>query len=502
MSVSSASMPPPARIPARPVSNPPQSGDSSSRATPVVAPTRPSNLGSNVPHSSSGASAIAIPARDASRPTVPPPQVVTDVTRTTQPVSPSGGIAISTPSRAVPIITSREPQPIYHSAHAPSGSKGTGRTGDTPHPPSIQAPSSASNDGTMSSTVHPGPFDLSQIDPSLQPTLVNIPLHGVTSSFEGSSGTPIVSVPTGTTGESSRDPATQREGTSSIANGDVSQGRPKRRRTKSSQDAGPSPDGSPKKRRSRRGSSTQPGAEGGESQTTTLGPKRRGKSRAPSVPPFDPDADPGEDLDPTTVTMAALCDDTGQGRVSSKAAQVISNHAAWRAASKEKRARLRAIAEAKKYGRNIEDDDQTPAANGGDRTAASEATPSQEIPSASRSPSAAPQAGPSTSSTERPAREGTAGDDFDYSQDLSTSRYNVQVRIGANGETIIDEESLFVNRDEEDDTQNYTHVEESDTTKFVNSLTYSKKTRGSRWSAEETDLFFDVSRPSSPLYIY
>ena len=78
----------------------------------------------------------------------------------------------------------------------------------------------------------------------------------------------------------------------------------------------------------------------------------------------------------------------------------------------------------------------------------------------------------------------------------------MQVRIGANGETIIDEESLFVNRDEEDDTQNYTHVEESDTTKFVNSLTYSKKTRGSRWSAEETDLFFDVSIPPSRLRAY
>ena len=252
----------------------------------------------------------------------------------------------------------------------------------------------------MSSTTNSGPFDLSHIDPSLQLTLGGVPFHGVAPSFEGSSGTPIVSIPTSTSGESSRDPVTQREGTS-IASGDVSQGGPKRRRTKRLQDAEPSPDGPPKKRRARRGSSTQPGAEGEDSQTTALGPKRRGKSRAPSVPPFDPDADPGEDLDPTTVTMAALCDDTGQGRVSSKAAQVISNHAAWRAASKEKRARLRAIAEAKKYGRNIEDEDQAPAANGGDRTASSEANPSQEIPSASHSPSAAPQAGPSTSGTDR-----------------------------------------------------------------------------------------------------
>lgn len=282
---------------------------------------------------------------------------------------------------------------------------------------------------------------------------------------------------------------------------DVLQGKPKRRRAKRSLDADLSTDGPSKKRRSRRGSSAQPGAEGEESQTT-LEPKRRGKSRAPSVPPFDPDADPGEELDPTTVTMASLCDDTGQGRVSSKATQVISNHAAWRTASKEKRARLRAIAEAKKYGRNIEDDDQLPAMNSGDVAESSEANPPQEVPTASRSPSAVPQAGPSTPSAERPAQGGRMGDEFDYSQDLSTSRYNVQVRIGANGETIIDEESLFVNRDEEDDTQNYTHVEESDTTKFVNSLTYSKKTRGSRWSAEETDLFFDVSYRLDHTYTY
>jgi hypothetical protein len=45
----------------------------------------------------------------------------------------------------------------------------------------------------------------------------------------------------------------------------------------------------------------------------------------------------------------------------------------------------------------------------------------------------------------------------------------------------------------ENETVNYTHVEESDTTKFVNSSTYGKKFRGSRWSAEETELFFDVS---------
>ena len=57
---------------------------------------------------------------------------------------------------------------------------------------------------------------------------------------------------------------------------------------------------------------------------------------------------------------------------------------------------------------------------------------------------------------------------------------------------IVDDQSLFVDRPEDDDTAGYTHVEESDTSKFVNSATYSKKMRGSRWSAEETELFYDV----------
>jgi transcription factor TFIIIB component B'' len=82
---------------------------------------------------------------------------------------------------------------------------------------------------------------------------------------------------------------------------------------------------------------------------------------------------------------------------------------------------------------------------------------------------------------------------------MATSRFNVQVRIGPNGETIVDEESLFVDRAEEHETDNYVHVEESDATKFVNSGSYSKKFRGTRWTAEETDLFYAVSPFSSSL---
>ncbi|KAL0951516.1 hypothetical protein HGRIS_008201 [Hohenbuehelia grisea] len=210
-----------------------------------------------------------------------------------------------------------------------------------------------------------------------------------------------------------------------------------------------------------------------KSKTGDSVPRTR-KTRSPSVPVFDANADPGEELDPTTITMAALCSDTGQGRVSSKAAEIQSNFANWKTQSREKRARLRAIAEAKKYGRTEEE--AIAAADEGE----SGAGPSENPPTP---PLPTPAAALSTATNEDP-------DSFDYTQDMATSRFNVQVRIGPNGETIIDEASLVVDRQEDVDTSGYTHVVESDTTKFVNSGSYGKKCRGSRWSKEETEIFY------------
>jgi transcription factor TFIIIB component B'' len=200
-------------------------------------------------------------------------------------------------------------------------------------------------------------------------------------------------------------------------------------------------------------------------------------SRPPSLPPYDADADPGEDIDPTVVTMAALCSDSGQGRVSSKAVEILNNHAAWKAQSREKRARMRSLMEAKKYGRD-EDRDH------------------QDSPTSNVIPALPESSDLSEPTVERAPSNALIVDDtghgFDYSQNMATSRYNVQVRIGPNGETIIDEESLVVDRADADETENYTHIIESDHTKFVNSGTYGKRYRGSRWSAEETELFYEV----------
>ncbi|KAJ7110002.1 hypothetical protein C8R44DRAFT_801142 [Mycena epipterygia] len=180
--------------------------------------------------------------------------------------------------------------------------------------------------------------------------------------------------------------------------------------------------------------------------------------------------------------MADLCTDNGQGRISSKAVEIQRNHLAWKQQSKERRARMKALAEQKKYGRA--DEEETDGNNAG----------AADVLEAASAPADSGEiiVGPSAESETTPVIADASGSGFDYSQDLTASRFTVQVRIGPNGETIIDEESLTVDRAEEVDTTNYTHVVESDHTKFVNSQSYTKKCRGSRWSVEETELFFEA----------
>ncbi|KAJ6520032.1 hypothetical protein C8R45DRAFT_1205077 [Mycena sanguinolenta] len=250
---------------------------------------------------------------------------------------------------------------------------------------------------------------------------------------------------------------------------DVEKPKKKKKRTK---EAGETPsDVQPKPRKKRK-----PKAENADEDEASV--KKNWKKSTP----FDPDADPGEEIDPTVVTMAELCTDNGHGRISSKAMEIQNNHMAWKQQSKDKRARMKALAEQKKYGRPEEEDGERETVAAPLTEAAPVADDSVQI-----------IAGPSTSSAGvEPVIADASGSGFDYSQDLTRSRFTVQVRIGPNGETIIDEESLTVDREEEPDTSNYTHVVESDHTKFVNSASYTKKCRGSRWSAEETDLFYEA----------
>lgn len=200
--------------------------------------------------------------------------------------------------------------------------------------------------------------------------------------------------------------------------------------------------------------------------------------------------DPGEELDPTVVTMADLCEDTGQGRVSSKAGQIFENHANWKRANRERRARMRAISERKKYG--LKEDE----AEGEGEQAANKGEPEESV--VPGSPPAVVEDEDRLGAFDADGDDEEAGgddDDFDYSAVGGGSKFAPRFRIGPNGETIIDDTSLHVDRDEEYETAGYQHVEESDATKFTNSATYGKKAHGSRWSAEETEMFFDVNSP-------
>ncbi|KAI5836524.1 hypothetical protein K523DRAFT_410636 [Schizophyllum commune Tattone D] len=205
------------------------------------------------------------------------------------------------------------------------------------------------------------------------------------------------------------------------------------------------------------------------------------RKRRKKVPAFDPDADPGEEIDPTTITMAELCEDTGQGRVSSRAMEVQDSWAAWKVRSREYRARLMAKKERKKLGKPEDEDEQ-----------AQNAT-AKEAPEGN---SLAKQAPPDdTQATVVEANgDGEEDSDDDFYGNLKARDYTTQVRLGAGASIVIDEESTQVDRAADEDTSGYTHVVEHDRTKFINSSTYTKKVRGSRWSAEETELFYDALR--------
>ncbi|PCH34004.1 hypothetical protein WOLCODRAFT_94620 [Wolfiporia cocos MD-104 SS10] len=481
-------------------------------------PTQPQNDGTPSHNeyafsaSTSSYPRISVPTRESSRPPPVQTHLSHNVGMPLQTALTSTGNIIHIPSRelAPPIVVSQSRQiPVVVSSSAPPA-----------HPPPVETlagpshnlpPMIVQSSGIIypmySAQQLPPPIDPSQIDPAL----MNPPDVMLPPSFPPELGYPHASASddgprVGINGESSvKLPRPRRKSSKKAGGGDEDTDgtatSTRRQHTRGADDttdalAGVDADANnankpPRKRRSRKASGDASGGEGDESSSSrkrrrSTNPRRSG-SRSSSVVPFDASADPGEELDPTVVTMSALCDDTGQGRVSSRAAQIMTNHATWRAANKEKRARMKAIAEAKKYGRDIENDDETP-----NRTMEGPIQPDSAAGSSSQAPG--DSANLSASSAQINAIDGAraANDEFDYTQSMSTSRYNVQIRIGANGEAILDEESLYVNRNEEQDTENYTHVEESDTSKFVNSLTYSKKTRGSRWSAEETELFFDA----------
>ncbi|KIY51249.1 hypothetical protein FISHEDRAFT_16197, partial [Fistulina hepatica ATCC 64428] len=174
--------------------------------------------------------------------------------------------------------------------------------------------------------------------------------------------------------------------------------------------------------------------------------------------------------------MAELCEDIGRGRVSTKALEIQSNFLTWKQRGRERRSRLHREMELKKFGQNLDDEEAANNAASSVKAAEPSPTPAPETP--------APNAETVVASPDN------EDDEYAFANGLVQSSLNPRVRIGRNGEMVIDEQSLHVDQVVDDETANYTHVTESDHSKFINSGTYGRRFRGTRWSAEETELFY------------
>lgn len=188
--------------------------------------------------------------------------------------------------------------------------------------------------------------------------------------------------------------------------------------------------------------------------------KRRRRKKPDHSPAGTPDP-----IDPTKVTMNSICTDTGSGRVSSRweSSQIL--YAEARKRAKEERELAIAEAEAKEQetGRF-----------------------SRRKISKSEAESRLENGEVNTEGTNKSAN------DFSYEESLKASHFAPQVRIGANGEVVLDVESLQVDRSADPDlVEEYRHVEETDQSRFTNSNSWSKR-RTVRWSKEDTALFYDV----------
>jgi len=204
-------------------------------------------------------------------------------------------------------------------------------------------------------------------------------------------------------------------------------------------------------------------AEGSDDSETRAPKKRRRRAKTVEAPSQVGTPEP---LDPTQVLMSTICDDLGTGRVSSRweSSQVMYAEAKKRA--REERARAIVVAE--------EEERETGRSTG-------RKLPKPVLPGAKQ--------GEGEESTVD--NTGQNPDEFTYDETLKASQYAPQVRVGANGEVVLDVDSLQVDRAADENTEEYSHIEETDQSRFTNSNSWSKR-RVVRWGKEDTALFYDV----------
>ncbi|KAG8994136.1 Transcription factor TFIIIB component B [Tulasnella sp. JGI-2019a] len=219
--------------------------------------------------------------------------------------------------------------------------------------------------------------------------------------------------------------------------------------------------------------------------------------------PLGDDGEPLE-LDPEVVTMAQLCVDMGVGRPSTRTEESVTKAVEWkqkqRLIRQQARERQKAkVLEAAKAAAG-ENGDSSIEKRGEDgeraRLEGDEDENTQEegavalsgVSAATERLQAAENSGEITAQAQSEQAE-----DADLSS-LRTNRFAAQVRLDENGEIIMDDLSLTVDRHEaareEAGGVEYELVEEAEKDRFINSLTWSKKLTGQRWGNQETDLFY------------
>jgi transcription factor TFIIIB component B'' len=186
----------------------------------------------------------------------------------------------------------------------------------------------------------------------------------------------------------------------------------------------------------------------------------------------------GEPIDETTVTMNDLCNGLGQGHVSSRFLGVFQLSAVNRKRKREDRAKLTEIARRRELGLPQEEGDEMIGQRGRGLTAV-------DLFGAAVVHGA-----------------GAEEDELDEGMDEYTMRATAvrnapQIRYDAQGNMVLDEDRLEFDRiaqaEEELAAQGPVEViVENDRDKFTNHATFSRKPGYSRWSREETELFYDV----------
>ena len=186
----------------------------------------------------------------------------------------------------------------------------------------------------------------------------------------------------------------------------------------------------------------------------------------------------GEPIDETTVTMNDLCNGVGQGRVSSRFLELFQLNAVNRKRKREERAKLVEIVRRRELGLPQEEGDEMIGQRGRGLTAA-------DLFGAALAGGAG-------------AEEDELGEDAEeYATRATAVRHAPQIRYDAQGNMVLDEEHLEFDRqaDAEEELAGQGPLEvivENDRDKFTNHATFSRKPGHSRWSREETELFYDV----------